>query len=145
MPLPRGSADFLLLFIQSVQCLHVAQGWQRHPAPPLVHRSLSSCMTPFPSLALRGGQWMRGKDEGLGTGKNETKVKEAVVQLTTRLFSPKGSSKEDFYQILGVSRGATAKEIRVGYYKVAKECHPDKNKEDPQAEAKFKLISEAYE
>ena len=56
-------------------------------------------MTPSPSLGLRGGLWQRAKDDGLGTGKNETKVKEAVVQLTTRLFSPKGSSKEDFYQV----------------------------------------------
>jgi hypothetical protein len=35
--------------------------------------------------------------------------------------------------------------VRDGYYKAAKQWHPDKNKEDPQAESRFKLISEAYE
>lgn len=48
-------------------------------------------------------------------------------------------------QILGVDKKATVKQIRDGYYRAAKMWHPDKNKEDSQAEARFKLISEAYE
>nr|CAG4643869.1 EOG090X049L [Lepidurus arcticus] len=50
----------------------------------------------------------------------------------------------DPYQILGVSRGATAQDIRKSYKQLAKEWHPDKNK-DPLAENKFVEINKAYE
>lgn len=50
----------------------------------------------------------------------------------------------DYYQALGVSRGASAEEIQRAYRKLAREFHPDVNKE-PAAEKRFKEISEAYE
>ncbi|MBN2558455.1 MAG: J domain-containing protein, partial [Clostridia bacterium] len=55
------------------------------------------------------------------------------------------ADKRDYYEILGVSRDAGAEEIKKAYRKLAKEYHPDINKEKPDAEHKFKEISEAYE
>lgn len=52
---------------------------------------------------------------------------------------------EDYYDILGVGRDATEAEIKKAYRKKAMKYHPDRNPDDPEAEAKFKLAAEAYE
>ena len=54
-------------------------------------------------------------------------------------------SKRDFYEILGVDKGADAAVIKKAYRKVAIKFHPDKNPDDPSAEEKFKEAAEAYE
>ena len=51
----------------------------------------------------------------------------------------------DFYQLLGVSRSATQDEIKRAYRKLARELHPDANPDNPEAEAKFKEVSRAYQ
>lgn len=53
--------------------------------------------------------------------------------------------KEDYYSLLGVSKTATEDELKKAYRKLAVKWHPDKNKDNPQAEEKFKQISEAYD
>ncbi|MGB5227546.1 MAG: molecular chaperone DnaJ [Eudoraea sp.] len=53
--------------------------------------------------------------------------------------------KQDFYEILGISKNATAGEIKKAYRKKAIEFHPDKNPGDPEAEEMFKKAAEAYE
>jgi len=52
---------------------------------------------------------------------------------------------KDYYKILGVDKKADAAEIKKNYRKLAKKYHPDMNANNPQAEEKFKEISEAYE
>jgi molecular chaperone DnaJ len=54
-------------------------------------------------------------------------------------------SKRDYYEILGVSKSATADEIKKAYRKVAMQYHPDRNPGDKSAEEKFKEAAEAYE
>src|SRR5919202_1615877 len=53
--------------------------------------------------------------------------------------------KRDYYEVLGVSRSASAEEIKRAYRKLALQYHPDRNPNDPQAETRFKEINEAYE
>lgn len=54
-------------------------------------------------------------------------------------------SKRDYYEILGISRGASADEIKKAYRKCAKNLHPDRNSDKPNAEALFKEANEAYD
>lgn len=53
-------------------------------------------------------------------------------------------TKRDYYEVLGVARSADAAAIKKAYRKLAKKYHPDTNHGDPQAEQKFKEVTEAY-
>lgn len=54
-------------------------------------------------------------------------------------------AKRDYYEVLGVGKGASDNEIKRAYRRMAMKYHPDKNPDDKEAEAKFKECAEAYE
>ena len=54
-------------------------------------------------------------------------------------------AKRDYYEVLGVEKGASLEDIKKGYRKLAIKYHPDRNPGDKEAEEKFKEATEAYE
>src|SRR5258708_28016941 len=55
------------------------------------------------------------------------------------------TTKQDYYELLGVPRKASAKDIRTAFRKLARKYHPDLNAGDKSAEEKFKQLQEAYD
>ncbi|KXS19117.1 hypothetical protein M427DRAFT_132162 [Gonapodya prolifera JEL478] len=84
------------------------------------------------------------KDEQVETGRTKTGVE--VLRLLIEDFHspPTRAPKRDAYEILGVQRNAAASDIKKAYYALAKQYHPDTNK-DEGAHEKFVEIQEAYE
>src|ERR1700759_5696867 len=60
-------------------------------------------------------------------------------------MSTKDYIEKDYYKALGVTKDASAQDIKKTYRKLARELHPDKNPGDAKAEARFKEVSEAYD
>jgi len=73
-------------------------------------------------------------------GLRATSLLAVVIFLVSEI-----SGGRDFYKILGVSKRADTNTIKKAYRKLAKELHPDKNRDDPEADDKFKDLGVAYE
>ncbi|KAF7656219.1 hypothetical protein LDENG_00044750, partial [Lucifuga dentata] len=80
------------------------------------------------------------------TLRGQTSVRSPHV-FTCRSFHASSTlaNKQDYYDVLGVSRMASQKDIKKAYYQLAKKYHPDTNPEDPEAKEKFASLAEAYE
>ncbi|GAB4832620.1 hypothetical protein Ancab_006638 [Ancistrocladus abbreviatus] len=81
-----------------------------------------------------------------GDGKNWLRFGALFGKLgAIRSIHGTGLLARDYYEVLGVSRNATPSDIKKAFYALAKQHHPDMNKEDPDAEKKFQEINKAYE
>ncbi|CAM9410055.1 unnamed protein product [Scytosiphon promiscuus] len=94
---------------------------------------------------IRGAaqKWPGGSDGGRRGGGG---LPSASNTSSVRQFhSTRPAEKRDFYDVLGVGRGADKSEIKKKYFQLAKKYHPDQNKDNPDAKAKFQEVTEAYE
>ncbi|XP_062244674.1 dnaJ homolog subfamily A member 3, mitochondrial-like isoform X1 [Platichthys flesus] len=95
------------------------------------------------AAALSPGSWRPGHGVTL---RGDTAVRFPHVSSCRSLHtSSRLGNKQDFYEVLGVSRSATQKDIKKSYYQLAKKYHPDTNPDDPGAKEKFAKLAEAYE
>ncbi|XP_049758970.1 dnaJ homolog subfamily A member 3, mitochondrial isoform X1 [Elephas maximus indicus] len=120
-------------------------------APPLGARGPGALLTLRPGVSLTGEGRIRCREGALGPGKKSLAsfrlrgVKSYPFVCTASFHTRGPLAKEDYYQILGVPRNASQKEIKKAYYQLAKKYHPDTNKDDPKAKEKFSQLAEAYE
>ncbi|KAL3516554.1 hypothetical protein ACH5RR_023456 [Cinchona calisaya] len=79
-------------------------------------------------------------------GRERLRLGSLVANLgAVRSIHATATISRDYYDVLGVSKNATAPEIKKAYYGLAKNLHPDTNKNDPEAGVKFQEVQEAYE
>lgn len=74
------------------------------------------------------------------------RLTDGFTQTAARsIHTSTAAAAQDFYDVLGVAKGATDQEIKKAYYKLAKKYHPDTNKGNPEAAKQFQEVSKAYE
>ncbi|KAG7222539.1 hypothetical protein INR49_031654 [Caranx melampygus] len=101
---------------------------------PQVHRG---------ETAVGAGSWRHG---AVVTLRGLTGVRfPHVTSCHSFHTSSRSTNKQDFYEVLGVARSASQKDIKKAYYQLAKKYHPDTNPDDPEAKEKFAKLAEAYE
>lgn len=93
---------------------------------------LATCNSSSSGYGMRNGRMSMGKNMGKESSVREYRSTNAV-------------RKEDYYRVLGVDRGASKADIKKNYRDQAKKYHPDLNKDNKDAEKKFREATEAYE
>ncbi|KAM8842387.1 dnaJ homolog subfamily A member 3, mitochondrial-like [Synchiropus picturatus] len=130
-------------------CLFSASGLFKHPPlAVLSFRHAGACTAPIVhsprgKTAAPRSPWRPRSAVTLGS----LTAASCPHILTSRCFhtSKRLENKQDFYEVLGVDRKATQKDIKKAYFELAKKYHPDSNPSDPDAKEKFAKLSEAYE
>nr|CAB3238713.1 dnaJ homolog subfamily A member 3, mitochondrial [Phallusia mammillata] len=67
------------------------------------------------------------------------------IAVKRYIYTSMSSKQKDYYDVLGVNRNATQKDIKSAYFKLAKKYHPDSNPGNTEAAEKFRKVTEAYE
>ncbi|XP_023584211.1 dnaJ homolog subfamily A member 3, mitochondrial isoform X3 [Trichechus manatus latirostris] len=140
----RCSSRWVLVAVGTPRLPAAAGRGARPPREGVVGTSLGRklSVTAFaPPLGARGP----GALLTLRPGVSRTGVNSYPFVCTASFHTSSPLAKEDYYQILGVPRNASQKEIKKAYYQLAKKYHPDTNKDDPKAKEKFSQLAEAYE
>lgn len=91
------------------------------------------------------GNWEEAVRDYKGVAENNPGEKGIQEEIRRAEFELKKAQRKDYYKILGVGKDASDHEIKKAYRKMAIVYHPDKNRDDPQGDEKFKEIGEAYE
>ncbi|XP_056125716.1 dnaJ heat shock protein family (Hsp40) member A3b [Rhinichthys klamathensis goyatoka] len=94
---------------------------------------------------VTGGNLSCWRRKGCVTLKGVPEWRSPSVFSSHFFHTTSGCHQQDFYNVLGVPRTATQKDIKKAYYQLAKKYHPDTNPDDPGAKEKFAKLAEAYE
>lgn len=105
-------------------------------AAKLQTRQLTVCVTCSNGKSAKSNRIFDGKLPANGAPLSSSRT----IQTSAGLWA-----RQDYYEVLGVAKNASAKDIKKAYYQLAKKYHPDTNKDDPNASKKFQQVSEAYE
>ncbi|XDV22191.1 hypothetical protein PO909_027141 [Leuciscus waleckii] len=109
------------------------------------HRDIAALSICWTRSHVTGGNLSCWRRRGCVTLKGVPEWRSRSVFSSHFFHTTSACHQQDFYDVLGVPRTATQKDIKKSYYQLAKKYHPDTNPDDPEAKEKFAKLAEAYE